>query len=140
VEDDILTALGIKVTKQRKVIIEILENATKPMTVEDIYDKIDKENRMNFSTVYRTINMLSEKGVLKKIGKPGGKVYYEIYKHKHHHILECSECKAQIEIDQCPIEALEVEINEKTGFVITEHSLKLEGLCPRCAHKDDKNE
>lgn len=134
-EQSILTHLGVKVTRQRKTIITILERNPEPVTAEEIYQQIGKEEKINFSTVYRTLSTLSEKGAVIKTGAPGGKTYYQLRRSTHEHELECLSCHKHIVIETCPVESISRTLNEETGFVITEHNLQIKGLCSDCAEQ-----
>lgn len=140
-EKDLLLSLGIKATKQRKVIISILQKSKEPVTAEEIYEAIDKKEGINFSTVYRTLSKLEEKGVLTKLGDPGEKLYFELKsKEKEHaHEIECVVCHKRIEITNCPMENFSRTLNKETGFVVTEHSMQVKGVCANCTHKNDEN-
>lgn len=136
--EEFLMHLGIKVTKQRLAIIEILEKVKDPLTAEDIYDQLQDKELMNYSTVYRTLNTLSEKGGVIKTGEPGGKMYFQLKGHHHHHELECVACHKQVIIETCPVEAFSRLVSKETGFVVTEHSLQIKGLCEACAAHHSK--
>ncbi len=135
-EKDLLASLGIKVTKQRKIIVAVLEKSKEPITAEEIFEAIDTKEGINFSTVYRTLGTLTEKGVLTRTGVPGGKVYFELKRHQHAHEVECVACHKHIVIDECPVENFTRHLNKETGFVVTEHHIEIKGLCAQCAsHK-----
>lgn len=137
--EEFLAHLGIKITKQRVAIIELLEQVKEPVTAEQIYEKLKSKELMNYSTVYRTLNTLSEKGALIKTGEPGGKMYFQLKGHHHEHELECLACHKHITIDACPVEAFSRAVSKETGFVVTEHSLQIKGLCADCAaHQEEK--
>ena len=138
-EQGLLASLGIKVTKQRKVIVAILEKNKEPITAEEIYSCIDVQEGINFSTVYRTLNTLAEKGAVTKTGEPGGKIYFQLKEHHHAHELECLACHKHIIIDECPVESFSRALNKETGFVVTEHHLQLKGLCADCASHSDRS-
>lgn len=131
--EQFLAHLGIKVTKQRIAIIKILENAKAPITAEEIYEQLESKELLNYSTVYRTLNTLSDKGAVIKTGEPGGKMYFQLKSHHHAHELECVACHKHIVIDACPVEVFSHVINKETGFVVTEHLLQIKGLCAECA-------
>lgn len=135
-KQDILAHLGIKVTKQRKTIISILEKTSEPVTAEEIYSLIEDKEKINYSTVYRTLNTLSEKGALAKTGVPGGKMYYQLKAHNHAHEVECVACHKHITIDECPLDTFSRILSKETGFIITEHNLQLKGICPQCANDE----
>lgn len=137
--EEFLARLGIKVTKQRTAIIEILEKAKEPVTAEDIYECLENKELMNYSTVYRTLNVLSEKGAVVKMGEPGGKSYFQLKRHHHGHELECLACHKHIVIDTCPVEAFSHIVGKETGFVVTEHFLQMKGLCADCATPKETN-
>lgn len=130
---DILARLGMKATRQRKAIMDVILTADEPLSADEIYDRIPKESGVNYSTVYRTLAILAEKGVLIKVGDVGGKIYYLLKHHAHNHHLYCTGCQKLIEISECPIESLSRQIAQNTGFVITGHHLELMGICPDCA-------
>ncbi len=136
--EEVLSQLGIKVTKQRVAVVEILTKANKPLTAEEIYDLLENKELMNYSTVYRTLNTLCDKDAVVKTGEPGGKLYYKLKEHHHSHELECIECHKHIKINTCPVEVFERLVNKETGFVVTEHSLELKGLCAECAAKSHR--
>ncbi|MFA9380556.1 MAG: Fur family transcriptional regulator [Acetanaerobacterium sp.] len=133
--DEILTRLGIKATRQRRAIIDIIVAADTPLSADEIYARIPEHSGVNYSTVYRTLGTLAEKGVLLKVGGVGGKIFYLLKNHTHKHHLVCSECQKLLEISECPIESLSRQIAQTTGFVITGHCLELTGICPDCAKR-----
>lgn len=138
--EDFLAHLGIKVTKQRVAVMEILKKAKEPITAEQIYDEVEDKDLLNYSTVYRTLNTLSEKGALIKTGEPGGKMYFQLKGHHHSHQLECTQCHKHIQIEACPVEAFSRAVSKETGFVVTEHSLQIKGLCAECATEKQINQ
>ncbi|SDN21341.1 Fur family transcriptional regulator [Acetanaerobacterium elongatum] len=129
---DILDSLGIKVTKQRRAILNVILQAEVPLSADEIYARLAQDGT-NFSTVYRTLATLAEKGALIKVGEAGAKTLFQLKDHTHKHHLICTECRKVLEIDECPIEALSHEIADSTGFKITGHCLELTGVCPSCA-------
>lgn len=132
---EILTELGIKATRQRKAIIDVIVQAEAPLSADEIYDRIPKQSEVNYSTVYRTLATLVDKGVLIKMGEVGGKIFYLLRSNAHNHHLICTNCNKLIEISQCPIENLSRQIAQNTGFIITGHHLELSGICPECAKR-----
>ncbi len=133
--DEILARLGIKVTRQRTAILEVITRTDVPLSADEIYARLPKETDVNYSTVYRTLATLAEKGVLVKVGGVGGKTFFLLKNHSHKHHVLCTGCQRLIEISECPIEALSRQISSATGFVITGHSLELTGICPACAER-----
>ena len=134
-DDNILNTLGIKVTRQRTAILNIIQQAETPLSADEIYARLPEKDSVNFSTVYRTLSTLAERGALVKVGGIGGKIFFLLKNHSHKHHLICTSCQKVIEIDQCPIETLSKQITDSTGFVITGHCLELTGFCPQCASR-----
>lgn len=122
---ELLNASGLKITRQRKEVIKILENATKPMRAEDIYEKAEN---IALSTIYRIIEKLIEKGIAVKttIPKSDG-VYYELMANEHKDYAICIECHKMKYIDHCPLHNTELD-----DFTVTGHRVELYGYCSKC--------
>jgi len=132
--DDILKNTALKTTKSRLAILRILGKSSEPMTADDIYSLAVKEVNLSLSTTYRTLGTLAEKGILLKNMSQDGKTYYQINNRQHKHHLVCTLCNETVPIEDCPLTNLEENLIQKTGFVITGHSLEFSGICPRCTN------
>ncbi len=122
---DILKEHGLKITRRRSDIVNILVNAAVPMCAEEIYEKTEG---MSLSTVYRTLEVLCECGVVKKENiLDGDKMHYELTDGKHRHYAVCLECGRLTHIDVCPVHDASV-----SGFTVTGHKLELYGYCRDC--------
>jgi len=132
-----LKRTGLKNTKHRAAILEILEKQTQPVTVEQIYTELNKfEISTSLSTVYRELDSLvfNRLAVKVKINE-NNKTLYEYNRMIHKHYLVCLGCKKMISIDVCPLKAYEKKLEEQTHFAITDHKLNLYGYCPECQEK-----
>lgn len=132
---ELLKQSGLKVTKQREAILDILLTSPAHLTAEDIY--LDLKSRgcaFGLSTVYRTLSSLEEHHIVEKTALPGdsGKQYYEIAHTGHRHHLVCVKCKRCIVLDQCPVEAFTALVCKSHGFTLTGHSFEIFGVCPDC--------
>ncbi len=130
--ENVLKSTDLKTTKSRLAILKILDKSSEPMTAEDIYSLVVAEVNMSLSTTYRTLGTLAEKGILLKNLSQDGKTYYQINNHQHKHQLVCTLCSETVPIEDCPLTTLEENLTQKTGFVITGHSLEFLGICPKC--------
>ncbi|MDD4112467.1 MAG: Fur family transcriptional regulator [Herbinix sp.] len=139
----LLRTNGLKVTSQRIAILEVLNNRPgKHMTAEEIYDCVRKEYPdIGLATVYRTIQMLSELSLIDKLNLDDGYVRYEIgaknhenSSHHHHHLI-CLECGNIYAFQDDLLENLENRIHETLGFEVSDHEVKLYGLCKKCISK-----
>lgn len=123
---------NIKVTKGRLNILNVLLESEDAVTVDYIYEQCRKNGlKIDLSTVYRTMEILENKNIVEKLNLGEDKFSYIIKKESHKHTLECSLCHKEVEID-CPMLQIEEIIKNKTGFTLTEHDLKIKGICDEC--------
>lgn len=125
----------IKNTQQRHMVYSLLKSKKQPITAEDIYiiisDKLEKP--INLSTVYRILEVFTDKGlVLKSKINLNGKALYEINHKEHRHHLICVKCNKIVPIRGCPLGEYEQELEKQTGYKIIEHNLEIKGICPKC--------
>ena len=122
---------GIRVTVGRISILNIIEASDKGLSADSIYTECKKqENNLNLSTIYRTLELLEEKNVIKKINIDGPAIFV-LKKENHKHILQCDVCHKSVEIP-CPMEEIEEAIKAQVGFSLTKHKLELNGICDKC--------
>lgn len=133
---EILKNNKIKITKSRIIIYNILLESEESLSADYIYRKAKEEEDINLSTVYRTLELFESQNLVDKIFLGDGKANYTIKKDSHKHNLECSLCHKKVEIP-CPINQIEEMLREKVGFKLTEHDLKLKGICENCSDKNN---
>jgi Fe2+ or Zn2+ uptake regulation protein len=127
---------GIKVTKSRLAILEILLNNENAVSVDYIYELCLKNGIIiDLSTVYRNMEILENNHIVDKINLGEGKYNYKIKKDIHKHTLECSLCHKEVQIE-CPMVQIEEIIKSKTGFTLMEHELKIKGICDSCKNHE----
>jgi len=128
----------LKFTKQRELILKFLYENDEHYTPEDIYMLLKKENpdiNIGIATVYRTLTLLESEGIASSIsfGAQGKK--YELGLKNHHDHLICTGCGDIIEFFDETIEAQQEEIAKKYNFKMTDHTMKIVGLCEKCQNK-----
>jgi len=125
---------GIKSTKQRNLIFNILNQAPNVMTAEDIYFEIRKvDNLISLSTVYRILEIFIDKGIVLKSNFPdNNKCVFEIDKLVHNHHLVCLKCKKVVYVSGCPLTEFERHVEQQTSFNIIKHKLEMYGYCNNC--------
>lgn len=134
----ILKEKGYKLTPQRRSILdEIIKNEGSHLTTEEIYDLVKVTcPEIGLATVYRTVQLLEEMGVLYKLDLDDGCSRYELCdedeSHQHHHLI-CQNCGKVIEVEGDLLEELEQGIEKKYNFKIKNHSLKFYGICDNCS-------
>jgi Fur family transcriptional regulator, ferric uptake regulator len=123
---------NIKVTKARIYIMELLLNSDCAITADFIYESsLDKKLNIDLSTVYRTLELLEAKSLVDKFDLGEGMNSFILKKLGHKHIVECSKCHRELEID-CPMNQIDELIRNKTGFTPIEHELNIKGICEEC--------
>lgn len=132
---ELLKAKNLRVTKQRKQILQILEIENNPISAEEIYNKLKDLSNMDLSTIYRNLNILEDKNILLKTTNIDGISYYQLNNDQHKHFLTCNICHKKFLIENCPIHELEDSIEKETGFMITGHNFEFTGICPACQKK-----
>jgi len=125
----------LKFTKQRELILKFLYENDGHFTPEDIYMLIKKEYpdvNIGIATVYRTLTLLENEGSASSIsfGAQGKK--YELGLKNHHDHLICTSCGEIIEFFDETIEAQQELIAKKFNFLMTDHTMKIIGLCEKC--------
>lgn len=125
-----------KLTPQRLTILQVfMDNAGGHISAEELYSLVKKENpEIGLATVYRTLDLLAELGILMKMDFGDGKARFELCDNElhHHHHLICLSCGKVEEFDMDLLESLEDSISCKTGFKIVDHRLKFYGYCRKC--------
>lgn len=135
-----IRAAGLRRTNQRDLILDIFLRTEDHLTMEDLYWLVQKEDpSVGQTTVYRTLKLLAEAGLAREVRFGDGKTYYEHhYNHEHHDHLICTECGKVIEFFSPEIEELQEKTAAEFGFRLTNHSLRMWGLCEVCgAGADD---
>ena len=127
---------GFKMTPQRKSIIDVIvTNQGNHLSAEEIYELVKNScSNIGLATIYRTLQILDDIGVIYKNNFDDGKSRYELYQdedHQHHHLI-CIKCSRVVEVEEDLLEQLEDEVERKYDFFILNHKLKFFGYCNQC--------
>ncbi len=127
---EFLQSKKIKLTKQREKVLNVLNNASKPLSLDEIENKC---SGVDFSSIYRTIKLLIEKEIVKEHYFGGRKArYFLMLDQNHNHFIKCIRCGKIEELKNiCVIE----EVSKKTSFKVIDHYMEFTGLCPKCSKK-----
>ena len=119
-------ARGMRMTEQRRVIAQVLEGAHDHPDVEELYNRASAiDPRISLSTVYRTVNLFEEAGLVTKHDFKDGRARFEPLSDEHHdHLIDIRSGKV-IEFQSSEIEALQEEIAKKLGYRLVDHRLEL---------------
>lgn len=139
---DLLREKGLKVTSQRLMVLNILSaHGDEHLTVEEIYDLAKEESpEIGLATIYRTVQVLLELHVIEKVTFDDDFARYELNGeetgsgHRHHHAI-CTQCGKVYSLETDLLDTLEKQVFESLGFEVTDHEVKLYGLCSACRRK-----
>ncbi len=130
--------LGSRNTKQRTAVIEVLRDLDNFASAKIIYRELqDREHSVGLTTVYRTLQSLSEIHAVDELHMPGGETLYRHCDSEgHHHHLVCTRCGRTEEIEGGPVEKWASSIASKFDFELTGHDAEVFGVCADCRKKD----
>ena len=120
---------GVKLTGQRKIIARIMSEAEDHPDVDELYKRVTKiDPKISIATVYRTVKLFEEAGILAKHDFKGGKARYEEISESHHDHLIDVKTGEIIEFVDDEIEKLQKKVAEKYGYELVDHKLELYGI------------
>jgi len=132
-----LSRRGYRITPQRMMILDSIENSDDHITAETIYARVAaRYPRVNISTVYRTLELLKQLGFIYEIELGGGSVGYHPEDKGHHHHLICRRCGAVTDINESALFSLKAVLLQAFNFEADLKHLAIYGLCEKC--KDDR--
>ena len=119
---------GLRMTNQRKIIAEIIENTFDHPDVEELYNRASAiDDSISIATVYRTVKLLEESGIIERHDFKEGKSRYEPSTDEHHdHLIDMNTGEI-IEFVDKDIEELQIKIAKKLGYKLADHKLELYG-------------
>jgi Fur family ferric uptake transcriptional regulator len=122
-----------KLTKQRQAVIATIIDSQDQLTPARIYEKVHSTApEIGLVTIYRTLGILSELGLVCELHTGGDCPTYTIGAPQHHHHLVCSKCGHVVDFSGHNLEELEERIIRESGFRIENHILEFIGLCLPC--------
>lgn len=128
-------------TKQKQIILSILKNSKKPMSINEVYIAV-KEFAPNIakSTIYRNIDSLIKQDLIDKYYLSDTELFYKIKTdtHEHKHYIICDQCKRIFDLPVCPIHEIQASLSQD-GFLITDHYIQISGICKDCK-KEQENQ
>lgn len=122
---------GYKLTVPRKFLLGLLEkNPGRTFSAQETFDLL-KGKGIDFSTIYRNLEMLAKEGILDTVHRENGTSGYELCHHHHHHHLICTDCGATRCINICPMDLIDKSVWE--GFAPKQHRFEIMGICAECS-------
>ena len=119
---------GVRLTDQRKLIAKVMSESESHPDVDELHKKVSKlDSKISIATVYRTVKLFEEAGIVEKHDFKGSKARYEQAPEEHHdHLIDINSGEI-IEFVNEEIEKLQKEVAEKLGYKLVDHRLELYG-------------
>lgn len=136
-----LADAGCRITAPRRAVMQVLLAASTPLSPQDILERGRQVHRnLGLVTVYRTVNLLAEMSLVRRIHCEEDCHAYLPASPGHRHALICQHCNGAVEFPgEDDIHALIGRVEMETGYRVDDHLLQLFGLCPGCQEaKDDR--
>ena len=136
----ILRRVGLKHTGQRDIILRTFLDTRDHLSTDELFRLVrKKDERIGFTTVYRTLKLLAESGLASEVAFNDGIARYEHqYNRRDHHHMVCTQCGSSVEFFSPEIERVEHEIGRKHKYATTRHTFQIYGLCDKCQKKPQR--
>ncbi|MDX6441032.1 MAG: Fur family transcriptional regulator, ferric uptake regulator [Gaiellaceae bacterium] len=130
---ELLARQGVRVTRQRLEVLLELSRERDDITAQELWRRLrEHDSQTGLATVYRTLALLADKGVVDTLSHHGTELCYRLCTESHHHHLVCSSCHRVVEVEQCGLGNWLDAVTAKHGFVATDHRVEITGLCEAC--------
>jgi Fur family ferric uptake transcriptional regulator len=128
---------GRSMTSQRRLLLELLRDAEGHIDAKELYRRASaKDDSIGQATVYRSLNLFKELGLIDEMRLGKIRCYYEIKQSPEHQHLVCRGCGKVMEFQNPHFQKLIEAVRREHGFKVTKAELYLEGYCPECEEKD----
>ena len=120
---------GVRLTEQRKLVAEVMSSSEDHPNVDELHRRVNKlDSKISIATVYRTVKLFEEAGIIEKHDFKGGKARYEEVSEGHHdHLIDVNTGEIIEFVDE-EIEKLQKKVAEKYGYNLVDHKLELYGI------------
>jgi Fe2+ or Zn2+ uptake regulation protein len=130
---DTLRTQGVRVTRARRVILDILAGAAEHLKAAEVHRRARQvDPQIGLASVYRTLELLARLGLVQHIHMNHRHRHYAPVRRDHGHHLICNGCGRVVEFADCDVEGLVRRLARRTKFRIEGHSVELFGRCPDC--------
>ena len=122
----------LRMTRQRRVILDVVMASHAHPTADEVFAAVRRTlPRISLATVYRNLELLAERGAIRRIDAAGGKRRYDGSTEHHDHV-RCTGCGRVDDVHLEPVAVAERRVARATSFSITGYRLEFLGLCPSC--------
>jgi len=120
---ELLERNGVRATPRRLEVLEELAQERDDVTAQQLWSRLrERDSHTGLATVYRTLSLLSEKGVVDVLSHHGGEQCYRL----------CEKCHRVVEVQECGLDDWVSAAAKRHGFVATDHRVEIVGLCADC--------
>jgi Fur family transcriptional regulator, ferric uptake regulator len=136
--DSYMLKRGLRSTEQRRLIIDTFFDVGEHITIDSLLKQVRSvDSRVGYATVYRTMKLLTESGVVQEHKFGDGFTRYELSDEEHHHDhLICLDCGKITEFEEPLIEELQDRVANRYGFHVRQHKHELYGTCAECQKRN----
>jgi len=131
---ELLERKGVRPTRQRLLVLSELAAETDDATAQALWQRLRGRHggSVGLATVYRTLALLHDNGVIDELSHHGSERCYRLCADGHHHHLTCERCHRVVEVDECSLGGWVDEVARRHGFVASDHSVEISGVCADC--------
>ena len=123
----------LKTSTRRELILDTLADVKRHVTADELLREVrERDPRIGAATVYRTLRVFQEGGIVAERRFEGGATRFELVSDEHHDHLICTACNLIVEFEDEAIERDQKRVAAAHGFTLREHRHELYGLCPAC--------
>jgi Fe2+ or Zn2+ uptake regulation protein len=129
-----LSQAGWRITTPRRVVMQVLEQAARPLSPQEIHARGHRLHRyLGLVSVYRALAALERAGLVRRVHREDRCNSYVLASPGHHHLLLCRRCGRTVEFPGTEdLSSLIAQVEQQTGFRVEDHLLQLVGLCAPC--------
>lgn len=128
--------VSLKLTKQRKEILDLIQASAGHMTADQIHSKLKEHNvSIGIATVYRNLNVLYEEHLINRVRHPELGYIYDKNVHDHYH-FRCVRCNRIEDVDLEYQDKLHEIVENELGCKVERHDINFEGICSECLKKE----
>lgn len=132
---DILKHAGVRITPQRRAVLEFIINSHSHPTADEIYKALGRDfPNMSVATVYNNLHVFKDANIVKELSYGDSSSRFDFTTHDHYHAI-CNKCGKIVDFSYPGLEEVESLASHVTGFEIASHRLEVYGICEECKKK-----
>jgi Fur family ferric uptake transcriptional regulator len=129
----VLGERGYRLTAARRAVLQALISAGGHVSADELMCLVrEAGSEVGRMTVYRTLDLLTELGLVRPVYQGTGAAHYIFFRDGHHHHLVCTQCHAVIEVNACILTDIERRVAQNSEFEVCGHLLEIFGICSDC--------